>query len=158
MGIQPPDSCSLLHLCPMLRVRFPFLSKFFSERDKSRQAGGHLRREERRGAPQGPDGYLQAPTGSSHLSVRAKDTILPKVNAGRDEQSNTKWNIHPDRQIYFNSWSLQYSFLLKYSRCNVLHTLSDASLSPSLFNMLQHLLYIATKALKISLWLASKVF
>lgn len=40
----------------------------------------------------------------------------------------------------------------------MLHTLSDASLSPSLFNMLQHLLYIATKALKISLWLASKVF
>lgn len=33
---------------------------------------GGKRGAERRGAPQGPDGHLQAPTGSSHLSVRAK--------------------------------------------------------------------------------------
>lgn len=40
-GRQPPEVfCSLLHLCLMPRVRFPFLSKSFTERDKSRPAGG----------------------------------------------------------------------------------------------------------------------
>lgn len=55
-GRQPPELfCSLLHLCPMPRVRFPFLSKSFTERDKSRPArgppkeGDEDRREEKRG-------------------------------------------------------------------------------------------------------------
>lgn len=73
----PLTSSSLL---PLLRVRFPLLSKSVSGRDKRRQPGGQLRRDsvKRRGAPQGPDNHLQTLTGSHQLSVRAEDTVLAK--------------------------------------------------------------------------------
>lgn len=51
----------------MLRVRFPFLSKFFSERDKSRQAGGHLRREERSREERSTSGARRLSAGSNRV-------------------------------------------------------------------------------------------
>lgn len=84
-GIQPPFFfCSLLHLCPAPRVRLSCLSKSFTERDKSRQAGGAPEEgdeQSKDGSTSGPK--LQTTVGSSHLS----DTGLGRcVHIGNQRQ------------------------------------------------------------------------
>lgn len=65
----------------MPRVRFPFLSKSFTEKDKSMQAGergDRVRGEERRGEEHlgGQPVNLETSAGSSHLSFQAEDAVL----------------------------------------------------------------------------------
>ena len=73
-GSRKATSSMCLLPPPPHRVRLPFLSKSFPGRDKSRRAGGAARggrRAQRRGATQGPDGQLETPAGSSHLSLKS---------------------------------------------------------------------------------------